>query len=105
MGFWMFYVKIVPFEHADDGKEGQEGMKFAQVPFPTPVLPELGREVNKRLFSAPALPGLGGEKVYKIFTELTLGRILFKILLTQTWRMRECQKIRIWILITFPGSV
>lgn len=105
MGFWMFFVKIVPFEHADDGKEGQEGMKFAQVPFPTPVLPELGREVNKRLFPAPALPGLGGEKVYKIFTELTLGRILFKILLIQTWRMRECQKIRIWILITFPGSV
>lgn len=62
MGFWMFYVKIVPFEHADDGKEGQEGMKFAQVPFPTPVLPELGREVNKRLFPAQPLPGLGRGK-------------------------------------------
>lgn len=34
MGFGVFYVKIVPVAHADDGKEGQEGIKFAQAVVP-----------------------------------------------------------------------
>ena len=42
MGFWMFYVKIVPFEHADGRKEGKEGMKFPQAVVPHPDATRVG---------------------------------------------------------------
>lgn len=51
MGFGVFYVKIVPVAHADDGKEGKEGMKFAQavVPHSAPTRVGAGKKCIKSL--------------------------------------------------------